>query len=113
MTNLLKKTVLGVAAAATGLTLAAPAEAQYYRHRGDGGAAVVAGIAGLAVGAALASGNRGYYEPYYYPGYYPGYYYQPYYYNAYPVYRYDYRVYPHYRYDRRDYRHDRRGYYRR
>jgi len=78
---------------ATALTATAPAEAQRYGHyRGRGnGDAVVAGIAGLAIGAALASNadprrgvyyrERGYrpdYDGYYYRrhGYYPadGYY---------------------------------------
>ena len=100
MNSVLKKAVLGLTLGATALTVAAPAEAQYYRygggygryhHNGDG--AVVAGIAGLAIGAALvASANnnryrndwyrdRGYrydYDDYYYRqrGYYPtdGYY---------------------------------------
>ncbi len=65
--NLLKKAGLGFALAATALTAAAPADAQRYRggygrHYGDryygrdnGGTAIVAGIAGLAIGAALAS----------------------------------------------------------
>lgn len=56
----------------------------YYRHGGNPGVAVAAGIAGLAVGAALASPRpyyNGYYGGggYYAPGYaYPsGYYYDP------------------------------------
>jgi hypothetical protein len=75
---------LGGAVCAT----AAPAEAQHYRggyhgyygghyRHGNGGAAVAAGIAGLAIGAALASDHPRYYgysQPYY-GGYYgPGYY---------------------------------------
>lgn len=95
MTKLLTKAVLGATLGATVLVVAAPAEAQRYRHYRDrdrGGAAVVAGIAGLAIGAALASSandpyrnrwyrDRGYrydYDDYYYRqrGYYPtnGYY---------------------------------------
>lgn len=97
MTTLLTKAVLGATLGATALTAAAPADAQryryYHRDRDRGGTAVVAGIAGLAIGAALASnaGNRwdrdrwyrdrGYrydYDDYYYRsrGYYPmdGYY---------------------------------------
>ena len=103
--NLIKKTALGVAAAATVLTVASPAEAQSryrYRHRDNGGAAVVAGIAGLAIGAAIASSNRGsYYDPYYrgsygnyYDPYYRGSYYDPYYNQGY----YNQRYYPQYRY---------------
>lgn len=97
MINLMKKLVLGVTLGATALTMATPAEAQRYRynryHHGHGDTAVVAGIAGLAIGAALASNNNdryrrdgwyrdnGYrydYDDYYYRdrGYYPidGYY---------------------------------------
>lgn len=86
MRNLLKKTLLGATLGATVLTVAAPAEAQYRRYHRDRdhtGAAVVAGVAGLAIGAALASGRRdryydrggyGYYNRgygYYDRGYYP------------------------------------------
>ena len=50
------KAVLGATLAATALTVAAPADAQRYRrgYRDDdgAGAAIVAGIAGLAIGAA-------------------------------------------------------------
>ena len=96
MSKFLNKAVLAVGLAASTLVAAAPAEAQRYRyhnrHRGDGGAAVFAGVAGLAIGAALASSandryrndyyrDRGYrydYDDYYYRqrGYYPtdGYY---------------------------------------
>jgi hypothetical protein len=92
MAHLLKKAVLGAVLGASVLTAVAPtAEAQrwrrhYYRDRDDGGAAIVAGIAGLAIGAALAS-DRGYdrrydYDRRYYRqrGYYPadGYYYRDY-----------------------------------
>ena len=38
------------------------------RHRGDGGAAIAAGIAGLAIGAALSDGGPRYYS-YGYPAY--------------------------------------------
>ena len=69
MKTLLTKAGLGLSLAATALTAAAPADAQWRRgygwdrgydrgwHRGrdNGGTAVVAGIAGLAIGAALAS----------------------------------------------------------
>lgn len=91
------KAVLGATLGATALTVAAPADAQRYRYwhrdRDRGGTAVVAGIAGLAIGAALASNannrwerdrwyrDRGFrydYDDYYYRsrGYYPmdGYY---------------------------------------
>lgn len=97
MNSMLKKAGLGVALAATALTTAIPAEAQRWHdghrggHRGgDAGPAIVAGIAGLAIGAALASdhgdrdryyrerGYNAYYDDGYYRshGYYPndGYY---------------------------------------
>jgi hypothetical protein len=68
MGNLLTKVTLGVALGASALTVAAPAEAQrwhrYRHHRGDNtGTAIVAGIAGLAIGAALTSRDR--YDPRY------------------------------------------------
>jgi hypothetical protein len=82
MTSVLKKAVLGTAMAATALVTASPADAQYrrYRHHGDDAAvAIGAGILGLGVGAAIASSNRGYYDPYY-SGYgYSSYGYDPYY----------------------------------
>lgn len=96
MTNLLAKAGLGVALAATSLTVAAPAEAQrYYRHydRGnDAGTAIVAGIAGLAIGAAIASSaNDRYYDDRYYYDRGPRYNYAP----RYDYYRprYNYRQY--------------------
>ena len=61
-----KKIILGTALAATSLTVAAPASAQdyyrYHRHGGDDAtAAIVGGVIGLALGAAIASSsNRGY-----------------------------------------------------
>ena len=92
MANLVKKAVLGTVLGASVLTAVAPAaDAQRYgyrnyRHHDDGGAAIVAGIAGLAIGAALAGNDR--YNPrydydrryYQQRGYYPtdGYYYQDY-----------------------------------
>lgn len=61
MKSMMKKAGLGFALAATALTAAAPAEAQRYYgrdyRRDNGGTAVIAGIAGLAIGAAIAS-NR-------------------------------------------------------
>ena len=90
MANIVTKAVLGTVLGASVLTAVAPeAEAQRYRryhHRDDGSTAVIAGIAGLAIGAALAS-DRGYdrrydYDRRYYRqrGYYPtdGYYYRDY-----------------------------------
>ncbi len=78
MTNLVKKAVLGTVLGASVLTAAAPAEAQRYhryRDRDNTGTAIVAGIAGLAIGAAIASSNdRRYdYDRRYYHrrGYYP------------------------------------------
>jgi len=64
MRTLMKKATLAVALGASAIVASAPADAQwrgrYYdrHHRGNGGAAVVAGIAGLAIGAAIASNNR-------------------------------------------------------
>jgi hypothetical protein len=74
MTAAMAAITLGGAVMAT----AAPAEAQprhhsyyrgYNRHNGSG-AAVAAGVAGLAIGAALAGSNhnRGYYDNGYYGG---------------------------------------------
>jgi len=83
-----------------------------YRGRGDDTAAIAvgAGIIGLAVGAAIASSDRGY------GGYYGGGYYgRPrYYYRSYPR-GYYYDRYPrnYYRYDRGHYRGWDRGYDRR
>ena len=75
MGNWIKKATLGVALGAAALTAAAPADAQrYYNHGYRGhdrtGPAVVAGIAGLAIGAAIASNNRGRYYDRGYDGYY-------------------------------------------
>jgi hypothetical protein len=76
----LKKAVLATTAAATALTMSAPAEARthyrHYRHHNDTAAiAIGAGILGLAIGAAASSGRNGYYNGGYYDGYYnrPGY----------------------------------------
>ena len=73
MTGLMKKARLGIAVAATVLTAAAPADAQRYRYRnynrgGDVAAgALLGGIVGLGVGAAIANSNRGrYYDRGYY-----------------------------------------------
>ena len=119
--NLLKKAVLGTAIGAMALATT-PAEARgYYRHyhHDNTGAIVGAGIIGLALGAAIASDNRGgYYDGYYDSGYYNdpyynGYaYYTPcynvyYYPQAYPYY--EGRWYNGYRYNN-GYFYDRRGY---
>ena len=88
MNSMLKKAGLGVALAATALSAAAPAEAQryrYYRHHDNTGPAIVAGIAGLAIGAAIASSSRDRdvyyrergYDPYYDDGYYRSHGYYP------------------------------------
>ncbi|MFG6283813.1 hypothetical protein DC429_02450 [Arthrobacter sp. TPD3018] len=75
MNGFFKKAGLGVALAATALTAAAPADAQRwggYRHynRGGGDAvagALIGGVLGLGIGAAIASSNR---PRYYDRGYY-------------------------------------------
>ena len=79
----MKKILTGALAALTvgGVVLggASTASAREWRHGGGNeGAAVAAGIAGLAIGAALASNDRGYYAPaydsaYYGPAYGPSY----------------------------------------
>ncbi|AJP73961.1 hypothetical protein [Sphingomonas hengshuiensis] len=87
MATILKKAVLGAAMGASVLTVMAPtAEAQRYRHyrdRDNTGVAIVAGVAGLALGAALANDRRYDYDRRYYRerGYYPrdGYYYRQHY----------------------------------
>jgi len=73
----MKKAGLGVALAATALTAAAPADAQRYRgyrHYNRGGdaaaGALLGGIVGLGIGAAIASNNRGRYYDRGYGGYY-------------------------------------------
>ena len=73
----MKKAGLGVALAATALTAAAPADAQRYRgyrHYNRGGdaaaGALLGGIVGLGIGAAIASNNRGRYYDRGYDGYY-------------------------------------------
>lgn len=81
MSGLIKKAVLGVTLAASTVATVAPAEAQYYRgdryrNRGGGDAAagaIIGGIVGLGLGAAIASSNnrgryydRGYYNDGYY-----------------------------------------------
>lgn len=95
MNSLMKKIGFGVALGATALTAAAPVEAQRYRggyggyrhHDNGAGTAVVAGIAGLAIGAAIASNrddryrdgyyrDRGY-DPYYDDRYYRSHNYYP------------------------------------
>ena len=92
MRNLLKKATLGIALGATALATAAPAEAQRYRggrhygHHDSTGPAIVAGIAGLAIGAGIAGSSRDrYYDRRYYnDGYYrDGYYRDGYYRDSY------------------------------
>ncbi|QKS01489.1 hypothetical protein F9288_19060 [Sphingomonas sp. CL5.1] len=101
MNGFLKKVGLGAALAATALVSAAPADAQRwggYRHYGHGyrggdagAAALVGGIVGLGIGAAIASNNRPY--GYYDRGYYgppPAYYYErPYYPRCWTSWRWD------------------------
>ena len=75
----MKKILTGALAALTlgGVVLggASEASARGWDRGGNGGAAVAAGIAGLAIGAAIASSNHGYYDRGYYgpaPAYYVG-----------------------------------------
>lgn len=115
MTTVFQKASIALALGASVLAVASPAEAQRYgggyRGRDNGGTAVVAGIAGLAIGAAIASNNnrgryydRGYEAPVVYD--------EPYYYDRGPVYQPGYDAYyqerGYYRDDRRY--HDHRGY---
>jgi len=95
--NLLTKATAVTLGAATLVATAAPADAQryrdrYHRHHDRTGTAIVAGVAGLAIGAALASSSR---DRYYDRGYYD----RDYYYDG-PRYRYRTRYY----YDRPYYR---------
>ena len=117
--NILKRAMLGLTAAASVAVVAAPAEAQsrYYRdHRGNNaGAAIAAGVVGLAVGAALASNRRGYDDRGHYDnGYYDrGHYNRGYYDQGYHNRSYDRGYYqqPHYAYRHNDYRGHHNGYY--
>jgi hypothetical protein len=78
MKMMITKAVLGLTLGATALTAAAPAEAQRYRHRDrdNTGTAIAAGIAGVVIGAAIASSSRDRYYDRGYRGYdrYDGYY---------------------------------------
>ncbi|MEH3037855.1 MAG: hypothetical protein PGN23_15415 [Sphingomonas adhaesiva] len=73
-----KKAVLGTALAASVLATAAPAEAQRYWRRDRGGdaaaGAIIGGVIGLGLGAAIASSNR---DRFYDRGYYDDRYYAP------------------------------------
>jgi len=64
MKTMITKAVLGLTLGATALTAAAPAEAQRYRHRDrdNTGTAIAAGIAGVVIGAAIASSSRDRYD---------------------------------------------------
>lgn len=72
MTFAFKKLSFAVALGASALAVAAPADAQRYggyRGRDDGGTALIAGVAGLAIGAALASDSNRRGDYYYDDGY--------------------------------------------
>ena len=74
MKTILTKAGLAITLAATTLTVAAPADAQRYRryNRGNDVAtgAIIGGVVGLGLGAAIASSNRR--DRYYDRGYYNG-----------------------------------------
>lgn len=75
MTFAFKKLTLAVALGASALAATAPADAQRYggyRGRDDGSTAIIAGIAGLAIGAALASNENHRNDAYYYDDRYEG-----------------------------------------
>ena len=131
MTNLFRNAALGLALAASVTMAAAPAEARdrWGRHRGgdDAAIAIAAGIAGLAIGAAISDNggryynDRSYRDGSYYPRYrgssyynsYPQYNgYNEYYYNNYDRRYRDYDRYDRYerKHDRWHHRHERRGY---
>ena len=79
---------------------ATQASARDWDHHGNGGAAIAAGIAGLAIGAALAGNDHGYYAPA--PAYYgpPA----PAYYGPAPVYSEGPEYYSYYRHCRTEWR---------
>ena len=130
MTPLFRKAALALALAATATIAAAPAEARdrWGRHRGgdDAAIAIAAGIAGLAIGAAISdNGGRDYNDRYNRGSYYYPQYRDSDYYNSYPQYNYNnynnydrryrdydrrYRGYDWYerKHDRWHYRHERR-----
>ena len=63
---------LSMAAVVSALALAPAARADswhHHRHNNAAGAAIVGGLVGLGLGAAIASGNGYYGWPYYYPPY--------------------------------------------
>lgn len=108
MSAVFKGIVAATVLAGSSLAVTAPADARY--HHGNGNTALVAGIVGLGVGAAIASDHGygrsgGYYgydsgPEYYAPAYYGGGYsygYSPVYYGGYGYYDYGRR------YDHRDY----------
>ncbi|WP_267397642.1 MULTISPECIES: hypothetical protein [unclassified Sphingomonas] len=70
-----KKITLALALGASALAVAAPAEAQHYgdyHGRDNAGTAVIASVAGLAIGAALASSANRRDDGYYYDEGYDG-----------------------------------------
>jgi hypothetical protein len=77
MTSIFKTAAIGAALAASAVMVSSPAEARDRYRRGNDGAAIAAGVIGLAAIAAIASSsnrNRYYYNDYYYPrSYYPRY----------------------------------------
>jgi hypothetical protein len=82
MRKIIAATLAGVTFAAT-LATAADARPRYRHHRGgdndEVAAAIIGGVAGLALGAALSSGSNSRGRVYYNGGYSNGYAYDPYY----------------------------------
>ena len=79
----MNKILTGAIAALTISAALAASGSASAQHRDGGGAAVAAGIAGLAIGAAIAGDHPGYNRDYYYAGPPPGYYDGPAYYTYY------------------------------
>ena len=65
MKTLFRNATIALALGSTALIGATPASAQsYHRHHDNSGVAIIAGLAGLAIGAAIASSNDHYRDHY-------------------------------------------------